>query len=107
MQSNRSDSSCPITRRVYSFTAASDLRGKHRVQAELKRLEQEAKSLENELEQLEKMESASAACMEYVRKMPSFPMLSSLNSRFHLIIHFFYQVYILFRNQITFYLSDC
>uniref|UniRef100_A0A2P2LZB8 Guanine nucleotide-binding protein subunit gamma 2 isoform X2 n=1 Tax=Rhizophora mucronata TaxID=61149 RepID=A0A2P2LZB8_RHIMU len=46
MQSNRSDSSCPITRRVYSFTAASDLRGKHRVQAELKRLEQEAKSLE-------------------------------------------------------------
>ncbi|CAL5413411.1 unnamed protein product [Camellia sinensis] len=44
--------------------AAADTRGKHRISAELKRLEQEARLLEEELEQLEKMETASAACKE-------------------------------------------
>ncbi|KAB1218094.1 Guanine nucleotide-binding protein subunit gamma 2 [Morella rubra] len=45
MQSDRSESASPITSRVQSFTA-TDTRGKHRIQAELKRLEQEARFLE-------------------------------------------------------------
>ncbi|CAK9160646.1 unnamed protein product [Ilex paraguariensis] len=49
---------------VRSVAAATDTRGKHRISAELKRLEQEARFLEEELEQLEKMEAASAACNE-------------------------------------------
>ncbi|KAJ4849919.1 Guanine nucleotide-binding protein subunit gamma 2 [Turnera subulata] len=66
MQSDRSDSSGPITQRVHSLTTAAtgDTRGKHRIQAELKRLEQETRFLEEELEQLDKMEKASAACKE-------------------------------------------
>ncbi|XP_052207781.1 guanine nucleotide-binding protein subunit gamma 1 [Diospyros lotus] len=43
---------------------ATDNRGKHRISAELKRLEQEARFLEEELEQLEKLEAASASCKE-------------------------------------------
>jgi hypothetical protein len=49
MESDRSDSSGPITKRVYSLGAAAsatDTRGKHRIQAELKRIEQEARFLE-------------------------------------------------------------
>ncbi|OMO99644.1 hypothetical protein COLO4_13178 [Corchorus olitorius] len=46
MQSGRSQSVVsPIPQRVQSFQAA-DTRGKHRIQAELKRLEQEARFLE-------------------------------------------------------------
>ncbi|KAL8100177.1 guanine nucleotide-binding protein subunit gamma 2-like [Apium graveolens] len=41
-----------------------DTRGKHRILAELKRLEQEARFLQEELDQLEKLEKASAACNE-------------------------------------------
>ncbi|XP_057783324.1 guanine nucleotide-binding protein subunit gamma 2-like [Salvia miltiorrhiza] len=44
--------------------AATDTRGKHWISAELKRLEQETRFLEEELEQLEKMEKASASCKE-------------------------------------------
>ncbi|KAL6971692.1 Guanine nucleotide-binding protein subunit gamma 2 [Sarracenia purpurea var. burkii] len=51
---------------VRSTAAATDTRGKHRILAELKRLEQEAKFLEEELEQLERMEAASAACKEII-----------------------------------------
>ncbi|XP_042517178.1 guanine nucleotide-binding protein subunit gamma 2-like [Macadamia integrifolia] len=40
----------------------SDTRGKHRILAELKRLEQETRFLEQELEELEKTEKVSAAC---------------------------------------------
>ncbi|RZC92703.1 hypothetical protein C5167_011785 [Papaver somniferum] len=43
-----------------------DTRGKHRILAELKRLEQETRSLEEELEELEKTEKVSAACRECV-----------------------------------------
>lgn len=50
MESDRSDSSGPITQRLYSLGAAAagatDTRGKHRIQAELKRIEQEARFLE-------------------------------------------------------------
>ncbi|KAK0608587.1 hypothetical protein LWI29_032880 [Acer saccharum] len=63
MQSGRSDSGGPVTQRTPSL-AASDTRGKHRIQAELKRLEQEARFLEEELEFLEKTDKASAACNE-------------------------------------------
>lgn len=46
MQSDRSDSSGPITQRLNSLPSATDTRGKHRIQAELKRLEQEVRFLE-------------------------------------------------------------
>ncbi|MBA0570694.1 hypothetical protein Golob_004310, partial [Gossypium lobatum] len=46
MQSGRPQSVVsPIPQRIHSFQAA-DTRGKHRIQAELKRLEQEARFLE-------------------------------------------------------------
>lgn len=45
MQSDRSNSVFVVTQRSQSL-AASDARGKHRLQAELKRVEQEAKFLE-------------------------------------------------------------
>ncbi|OIW07726.1 hypothetical protein TanjilG_11853 [Lupinus angustifolius] len=48
---------------VQSLSSA-DGRGKHRIQAELKRVEQEAKFFEEELENLEKMEGASVLCKE-------------------------------------------
>ncbi|GAV57532.1 G-gamma domain-containing protein [Cephalotus follicularis] len=63
MKSGRSESSGPMTQRVLSLTA-TDTRGKHRILAELKRLEQEARFLEEELEQLEKIEKPSSACKE-------------------------------------------
>ncbi|XP_011073473.1 guanine nucleotide-binding protein subunit gamma 2 [Sesamum indicum] len=47
-----------------SVVGATDTRGKHRISAELKRLEQETRFLEEELEQLERMEKASVACKE-------------------------------------------
>ncbi|XP_010107736.2 guanine nucleotide-binding protein subunit gamma 2 [Morus notabilis] len=64
MQSSGSQSATPTTHRIPSLMAATDTRGKHRIQAELQRLEQEARFLEEELEQLERMEKASAACNE-------------------------------------------
>lgn len=45
MQSDGSESLSPTTQRLQSLSAA-DTRGKHRIQAELKRLEQEARFLE-------------------------------------------------------------
>ncbi|KAJ0959834.1 hypothetical protein J5N97_000457 [Dioscorea zingiberensis] len=65
MQSDGSDSvsQSPTTQRLQSLSA-SDTRGKHRILAELKRFEQEARFLEEELEQLEKIDKASAACKE-------------------------------------------
>lgn len=45
-------------------SAAADTRGKHRILADLKRLEQESRFLEEELEQLEKMGAASTSCNE-------------------------------------------
>ncbi|XP_039009289.1 guanine nucleotide-binding protein subunit gamma 2-like isoform X2 [Hibiscus syriacus] len=62
----------PIPQRIRSFQAA-DTRGKHRVQAELKRLEQEARFLEEELEQIERMEKASAASKEMLGNVESKP----------------------------------
>uniref|UniRef100_A0ACD5W957 Uncharacterized protein n=1 Tax=Avena sativa TaxID=4498 RepID=A0ACD5W957_AVESA len=45
---------------------AGDMRGRHRIQAELKKLEQEARFLEEELEELDKTEKVSAALQEFV-----------------------------------------
>ncbi|XP_022145886.1 guanine nucleotide-binding protein subunit gamma 2 isoform X2 [Momordica charantia] len=44
--------------------AAVDSRGKHRVLAELKRLEQEQRFLQEELEEVEKMGNISTICKE-------------------------------------------
>ncbi|KAI7746432.1 hypothetical protein M8C21_015340, partial [Ambrosia artemisiifolia] len=52
---------------------SADTRGKHRISAELKRLEQETRHLEEELDQLEKMESASAACKEILSNVETRP----------------------------------
>ncbi|OIW01564.1 hypothetical protein TanjilG_09388 [Lupinus angustifolius] len=59
-----------------------DARGKHRIQAQLKRVEQEAKFLEEELEKLEKMEGASVLCKEMLtnvetRHDPLLPVTTS------------------------------
>ncbi|XP_073354276.1 guanine nucleotide-binding protein subunit gamma 1 isoform X2 [Aegilops tauschii subsp. strangulata] len=43
---------------------AGDMRGRHRIQAELKKLEQEARFLEEELEELNKMDKVSTALQE-------------------------------------------
>ncbi|XP_014618733.1 guanine nucleotide-binding protein subunit gamma 2 isoform X2 [Glycine max] len=66
MESGGPESASPMTHRVQSLSSA-DTRGKHRIHAELKRLEQEARFLEEELEQLEKTEKASTTC----KVMPS------------------------------------
>ncbi|PKA64400.1 Guanine nucleotide-binding protein subunit gamma 2 [Apostasia shenzhenica] len=49
--------------------ASADTRGKHMISAELKRLEQEGRFLEEELEELEKTEKVSAALQELLHKM--------------------------------------
>ncbi|XP_051127556.1 guanine nucleotide-binding protein subunit gamma 2 [Andrographis paniculata] len=53
--------------------SAADVRGKHRISAELKRLDQETRFLEEELEQLEKMDKASAACKELLVNIETRP----------------------------------
>ncbi|XP_022641001.1 uncharacterized protein LOC106769786 isoform X2 [Vigna radiata var. radiata] len=60
MQSGGPESASPVTHRVQSLSSA-DTRGKHRIHAELKRLEQEARFLEEaldiELEDARRMKS--------------------------------------------------
>ncbi|GMI71978.1 G-protein gamma subunit 2 [Hibiscus trionum] len=73
MQSGRSQSVVgPIPERIQGFQPA-DTRGKHRIQAEVKRLEQEARFIEEELEQIERMENASAACKEMLSNVEATP----------------------------------
>ncbi|XP_038724002.1 guanine nucleotide-binding protein subunit gamma 2 [Tripterygium wilfordii] len=72
MESGRSESAVRITQRLQSLSS-SDTRGKHRIQAELKRLEQESRFLEEELEKLEKMEAASTASKEMLSIVESRP----------------------------------
>ncbi|KAM0877492.1 hypothetical protein ACQ4PT_035452 [Festuca glaucescens] len=45
---------------------AGDMRGRHRIQAELKKLEQETRFLEEELEELDKTDKVSAALQEFL-----------------------------------------
>ncbi|MED6145810.1 Guanine nucleotide-binding protein subunit gamma 2 [Stylosanthes scabra] len=72
MQSGGPESASPITNRVQSLSSA-ETRGKHRVHAEVKRLEQEARFLEEELEQLERMDKASAPCKETLNNVETRP----------------------------------
>ncbi|WOL05042.1 guanine nucleotide-binding protein subunit gamma 1 [Canna indica] len=51
----------------------SDTRGKHRILAEVKRLEQEARSLEEELEELDRMEKVSSTLEEFLLQVESKP----------------------------------
>ncbi|KAL6532373.1 Guanine nucleotide-binding protein subunit gamma 2 [Orobanche gracilis] len=52
---------------------ATDTRGKHRISAEFKRLEQEVRFLEEELEELEKVDKASGACKEMLLTIETRP----------------------------------
>ncbi|CAL9144029.1 unnamed protein product [Musa hybrid cultivar] len=70
MQANRAEAAPVIGR---SAPAPSDTRGKHRISAEVKRLEQESRSLEEELQQLEKTEKLSAGLQEFLLKVESIP----------------------------------
>ncbi|KAF3781931.1 Guanine nucleotide-binding protein subunit gamma 2 [Nymphaea thermarum] len=60
----------------------ADARGKHRIQAELKRLEQEARFLEKEMEELDKTDRVSIACQEYV----SFVLFSHVHLQFSYLL---------------------
>ncbi|KAM0944038.1 putative G-protein gamma [Dioscorea sansibarensis] len=51
----------------------ADTRGKHWISAELKRLELEARFLEEELEVIAKTEKVSAACEEFLSKVENKP----------------------------------
>ncbi|KAI6684268.1 hypothetical protein NL676_030181 [Syzygium grande] len=69
MDSNKSAS----TVNEHANSSASDKRGKYRIMAEIKRLEQDSKFLEEELEELERLEDASSICKElllYVETKP-------------------------------------
>ncbi|KAL4024848.1 hypothetical protein IC575_013220 [Cucumis melo] len=70
------EAAVPIPHRILSLSAL-DAVGKHRLLAEMKRLEQEARFLEEELEQLEKLDKASASCKELLGsvEMRSDPLL--------------------------------
>ncbi|XP_024964073.1 guanine nucleotide-binding protein subunit gamma 2-like [Cynara cardunculus var. scolymus] len=52
---------------------AADTRGKHRISAALKRLEQETHSIQEEVEQLEKMGAASGVCKEILNDVETRP----------------------------------
>ncbi|XP_013637353.1 guanine nucleotide-binding protein subunit gamma 2 isoform X1 [Brassica napus] len=67
MEVGSSNSSGQLSERVV------DTRGKHRIHAQLNRLQQEARFLEEELEQLEKMDKASASCKEFLHSVDSKP----------------------------------
>ncbi|XP_031475785.1 guanine nucleotide-binding protein subunit gamma 2 [Nymphaea colorata] len=51
----------------------ADSRGKHRIQAELKRLEQEARFLEKEIEELEATENVSITCQDLIQSVAARP----------------------------------
>ncbi|XP_027367498.1 guanine nucleotide-binding protein subunit gamma 2-like [Abrus precatorius] len=72
MQADGAESVRPMTHRVQSLSSA-DTRGKHRIHAELKRLEQETRFLEEELEHLERMEKASTSCKEMLGSVETRP----------------------------------
>ncbi|KAJ8899510.1 hypothetical protein K2173_018484 [Erythroxylum novogranatense] len=59
----------------------ADKRGRHRILAELKRVEQEIKFLEEELEELEKTDNLSTLCEELLHDVGAIPdpLLSTTN----------------------------
>ncbi|XP_073005469.1 guanine nucleotide-binding protein subunit gamma 1-like isoform X1 [Typha latifolia] len=56
---------------ITAMSPPTDTRGKHRILAERKRLEQESRFLEEELEELKKTEKVSAVLQEYVYEINS------------------------------------
>uniref|UniRef100_A0A2P2JRQ2 G protein gamma domain-containing protein n=1 Tax=Rhizophora mucronata TaxID=61149 RepID=A0A2P2JRQ2_RHIMU len=56
-----------------SATPVAGTRGKHRIHAELKRVEQEIKFLEEELAELEKTENLSTLCAELLHDVGAIP----------------------------------
>ncbi|XP_043693837.1 guanine nucleotide-binding protein subunit gamma 1-like isoform X2 [Telopea speciosissima] len=72
MQEVESETGSSVDLQV-SAVPAADTRGKHRILAELKRLEQETRFLEQELEELEKTEKVSAACQELLLNVGTKP----------------------------------
>ncbi|KAG9131993.1 hypothetical protein Leryth_017193, partial [Lithospermum erythrorhizon] len=56
-----------------SHDATTEAKGKHRISAELTRIEQEARLLEEELAQLNRMGKASDACVELVAHVEAEP----------------------------------
>ncbi|KDP21388.1 hypothetical protein JCGZ_21859 [Jatropha curcas] len=56
-----------------SVGAGADTRGRHRILAEVKRVEQEIKCLEEELEELEKTDNVSTICEELLRNVQISP----------------------------------
>ncbi|XP_047323618.1 guanine nucleotide-binding protein subunit gamma 2-like [Impatiens glandulifera] len=69
----QSESTAADLSQQLSPLGAIDTRGKHRISAELKRLEQETRFLEEELEKLERIENASAACKEMLSILETKP----------------------------------
>ncbi|XP_022758309.1 guanine nucleotide-binding protein subunit gamma 2-like [Durio zibethinus] len=53
--------------------SAADTRGKHRILAELKRVEQESSFLEEEMEELERTDNVSTLCEELLLSMETRP----------------------------------
>uniref|UniRef100_A0A2N9G711 G protein gamma domain-containing protein n=1 Tax=Fagus sylvatica TaxID=28930 RepID=A0A2N9G711_FAGSY len=51
----------------------ADTRGRHRILAELKRVEQDSRFLEEELEELQKTENVSTLCEELLRNIETIP----------------------------------
>ncbi|KAF3325138.1 Guanine nucleotide-binding protein subunit gamma 1 [Carex littledalei] len=66
MEANGEEATSSVDRGNAGWDPQSDTRGKHRISVELKRLEQEARFLEEELEEVEKTEKVSAGLQEYV-----------------------------------------
>lgn len=73
MQANGEAALAALPADLSRVPVSADTRGKHRILAELKRLEQEARFLEEELEELEKTERVSASLQELLQKVESRP----------------------------------
>ncbi|GAV79010.1 G-gamma domain-containing protein [Cephalotus follicularis] len=68
-----SETSSSVDEQVGVPVATSDTRGKHRILAELKRVEQDSKFLQEELEELEKTDNVSTVCEELLRYIDTSP----------------------------------
>ncbi|KAK9281956.1 hypothetical protein L1049_004865 [Liquidambar formosana] len=68
-----SETASPVDLQAASAGAAADTRGKHRILAELKRLDQETRFLQEELEELERTENVSTTCQELLHNIDSRP----------------------------------
>ncbi|XP_050235563.1 guanine nucleotide-binding protein subunit gamma 1-like [Mercurialis annua] len=54
-------------------SVGADTRGRHRILAELKRVEQEIKFYQEEMEELENTENVSSVCAELLRNIQAIP----------------------------------